>query len=204
MSGSVSSLLGSLDSRGRISPQQQTRVAAFLMSAHGALARYTAFAMMTQLKSDWRSELNGQFYHEIEIVSLLLHATTWVPDFEVLSLAPLWEAAWQVKPASGIADQVQAMTIDLAALGHALHTAIRPAALLPGEIPPEDRFALALRRLEFESGRMVQAQIIFLKDPDLMPLRAAVSAAVESRHTQVRGLWRDLLAGLGVQLTQLG
>jgi hypothetical protein len=76
--------------------------------------------------------------------------------------------------------------------------------LLPGEIPPEDRFALALRRLEFESGRMVQAQIIFLKDPDLMPLRAAVSAAVESRHTQVRGLWRDLLAGLGVQLTQLG
>jgi hypothetical protein len=204
MNASPGVFLGPLDSQRRIPPRQQTRIAAFLMSAHGAMARYIALAMMTQLKSEWRSELNGQFFHEAEIVSLLLHATAWVPDFEVVRLAPSWEAAWQVKPASGIADQVQALTIDLAALGHALHTAIRPAALLPADIPQEDRFALALRRLEFESGRMVQAQIVFLKGADLLPLRAAVSAAVESRHAQVRALWRDVLAGLGIQLTQPG
>jgi hypothetical protein len=204
MSALPGTFLGPLDSQGRIPPQQQTRVAAFLMSAHGALARHLALAMMTQAKAAWRSELNGQFYHETEIVSLLLHATTWVADPELMFLAPSWEAAWQVKPASGIADQLQALTIDLAALGHALHAAIRPAALLPPEMPVPDSFAQALRQLEFESGRQIQAQILFLKSPDLVPLRAAVSAAVEGRHAQVRRLWRDMLAGLYVQVTQPG
>jgi hypothetical protein len=201
MSGVPSAFLGPLDTQGRIPPQQQTRVAAFLMSAHGALARHLALAMVTQSKAAWRAELNGQFHHETEIVSLLLHATAWVADPELLFLTPSWEATWQVRPAPGIADQLQALTIDLAALAHALHAAIRPAALLPPGMPAEDGFASALRRLEFESGRQIQAQIVFLKSPDLLPLRAAVTAAVESRHTQVRQLWRDMLAGLGVHTT---
>jgi hypothetical protein len=198
----MSAFLGPLDSRSRVPPQQQTRVAAFLISAHGALARQLVLALSMQLKTAWRAELNAQLYRETEIVSLLLHSTSWVPDFELLFLAPSWEAEWQIKPASGIADQVQALAVDLAALGHALHTAIRPAALLPPETPAQDGFALALRRLEFESGRLIQAQILFLKGPDVLPLRGAVSAAVESRHAQVRELWRDMLAGLSVHCDQ--
>jgi len=76
---------------------------------------------------------------------------------------------------------------------------IRPAALLPTEAQSLDAFVQALRRIEFESGRLIQAQILFLKSPELASVRDAVSTAVEKRHAIVRKLWRDLLGGLGVQ-----
>ena len=194
----MSTFLGPLDSRSRVPPQQQTRVAAFLISAHGALARHLAIALGTQLRTNWHAELNAQLYRETEIVSLLLHATSWVPDLELLFLAPSWEAAWLIKPASDIADPIQGSIVDLAALGHAVHAAIRPAALLPEDAQPQDAFVQALRRIEFESGRLIQAQILFLKGPDLLPFRDAVSAAVERRHVQVRKLWLEMLAGVAV------
>jgi hypothetical protein len=193
----MSGFLGPLDSRGRVPVQQQTRVAAFLLSAHGALARHFAVALAAQSEAVWQTELNAQFYRETEIISLLFHATSWVPDLQLLFLGPMWEAAWVLEPVPGVADRLRGSIIDLAALGHAVHAAIRPAALLPTEAPPQDAFVQALRRIEFESGRLIQAQIIFLKSAELAPVRHAVKGAVERRHAQVRKLWRDMLATLG-------
>jgi hypothetical protein len=194
----VSPFLGPLDAAGRVPQRQQTRVAAFLMSCHGALARQLAIALAWQTNAAWRTELNTQFHRESEFVSLLLRATSWTPDPELMFLLPQWEAAWLPKPVEGIPERVQAQTIDIAALGHALHGAIRPAALLPESAPVLDPFALALRKIEAESNRLIQAQILFLKNADLLPFRGAVNAAVESRHAQVRGLWDDMLSGIGV------
>lgn len=191
--------LGPLNSVGRVPAEQQTRVAAFLISAHSALARHLASALALQSKEAWRGELNAQFYREAETVSLLLRATCWVPDFELMLLVPSWETAWLITPAPDVPDHMQATIIDLAALGHAIHAAIRPAALLPEGVQPQDAFVRALRMIEFESGRLIQAQIVFLKSPQLFPMRNAVSLAVERRHLQVRTLWRDMLAGIGVQ-----
>jgi hypothetical protein len=173
-------------------------VAAFLMSCHGALARQLAIALAWQNNAAWRTELNTQFHRESEFVSLLLRATSWTLDPELMFLLPQWEAAWLPKPVEGIPERVQALTIDIAALGHALHGAIRPAALLPESAPVLDPFALALRKIEAESNRLIQAQILFLKSADLLPFRDAVNAAVESRHAQVRELWDDMLSGIGV------
>jgi hypothetical protein len=195
----VSRFLGPLDQAGRIPPRQQTRVAAFLTSAHGALARRLAFALPGQMKAGWQTELNAQFYREAETVSLLMRATSWAPDPELLLLAPSWEAAWLPMPMLNVADRTTAFTIDTAALGHAVHAAIRPAALLPDQASPEDPFAMALRRIEFESGRLMQAQILFLKGENLVPFRDAVNAAVEQRHQQVRDLWDTMLKGIGVE-----
>jgi hypothetical protein len=64
----------------------------------------------------------------------------------------------------------------LATLAHAVHASIRPAALLPVEASANDPFVMALRRIEFENGRLLQAQILFLKDPELVPFRDAVSS----------------------------
>ena len=158
------------------------------------MARQLAIALAWQVKANWHTELNAQFYREAEIVSLLLRAAAWEPDPELLFLLPSWEAAWLPRPPAGVADRAQGLTIDIAALGHALHSVIRPAALLPLEAPAQDPFALALRKIEFESGRMMQGQILFLKSSDLLPLRNAVNAAVESRHLQVRRLWDEMLA----------
>jgi hypothetical protein len=197
----MSLFLGPLDSIGRVPPRQQTRVAAFLISAHGALARQLAFALPQQMKAAWQTELNAQLYRETEIVSLMLRATSWVFDPELLMLSASWEAAWLPKPLAGLSDRTLALTIDLAALGHAVHAAIRPAALLPDQASANDPFVMGLRRIEFDNGRTIQAQIIFLKGQDLLPYREAVSAAVESRHAQIGKLWTEMLAGVGLSKT---
>lgn len=198
-STSSSEFLGPLDAIGRIPSRQQTRVASFLISAHGALARQLAFSLPQQMKAAWQTELNAQLYREAEIVSLLVRATSWVVDPALLMLLATWEAAWLPKPLSGFADKVLGLTTDSAALGHAIHAAIRPAALLPEKALTEDPFVMALRRIEFESGRTMQAQILFLKSRELQPFRDAVSAAVEHRHAQVRKLWTEMLATIDVR-----
>lgn len=195
----MSQFLGPLDSTGRIPPHQQTRVASFLMSLHGALGRQLAIALPGQLKAGWQTELNAQLHREVEITSLLLRATTWVPDLTLPWLALSWEMAWLPKSVEGVADGREAFAIDIAALGHAAHGVIRPAALLPVEAQAQDPFVTALRRIEFESGRLIQAQILFLKNDDLKPLRHAVSSAVETRHAQVRTLWTEMLDGIGIR-----
>lgn len=195
----MSAFLGPLDAAGSVPPRQQTRVAAFLISCHGALARQLAIALALQTNAAWQTELNTQLYRESEFVSLLVRATSWTPDPELMFLLPSWEAAWLPKPVDGIPERVQALTIDIAAFGHALHGAIRPAALLPDSAPLQDPFALALRKIELESNRLIQTQILFLKRADLLPFRGAVNTAVESRHAQVRKLWDEMLSGIGVE-----
>jgi len=191
--------LGPLDSSGGVPPLQQTRVAAFLVSAHGALARRLAIGTPLTLKFGWQTELHSQLHRETEIATLMMRATSWVADFELAHLCLSWETAWLPKPVEGVADWSQGVLIDLAALAHAIHAAIRPAALLPVEANAQDPFVLALRRIEFESSRLIQAQILFLKDPEFVAIRGCVNTAVERRHQQVRDLWEAMLKSIGVQ-----
>src|SRR3954465_5582631 len=194
----MSRFLGPLDCVGRVPPQQQTRVAAFLISAHGALARQYALVLPLRIEAAWQTELNAQFYRESEIVSLLQRATAWVPDLALGYMAASWEASWISAPVEGIADRARAPAVGLATLAHAVHAGIRAAALLPTEASATDPFVMALRRIEFESSRLLQAQILFLKGPDLVPSRDAVSAALEKRHAEIRKLWREMLASIGI------
>ena len=195
----MNAFLGPLDKNGRIPAQQQTLVSAFLMSAHGAEARQLAFTLSGSLHYAWELELHSQYCREMEILSLLARATTWVPIPALAFLLWQWETAWLPRPVERTIDREQASLIDLAAFGHALHTVVRPAALLPGGFRQTDTFSLALQRIEFESGRLMQAQILFLKGPELASVREAVAAAVERRHAQVRELWYGMLRGMGIE-----
>ena len=194
----MSKFLGPLDFDGRVPPQQQTRVSAFLISAHGALGRRFALSLPMRLESAWQTELNAQLYNEAEIVSLMMRATSWAPDLALGYLAASWEIAWFPGPTEGLSDHALAAAVDVATLAHAVHAGIRPAALLPVEANANDPFVMALRRVEFESGRLLQAQIMFLKGDSLVPFRDGVSAVLERRHLQVRKLWREMLHSLGI------
>jgi hypothetical protein len=92
------------------------------------------------------------------------------------------------------------MATGLATFAHAVQASVRPAALLPVEANANDPFVMALRRIEFESGRLLQAQILFLKGPELVPFRNTVSAALESRHAEIGKLWAEALEGIGVTI----
>jgi len=194
----MSEFFGPLNSEGRVPPRQQTRVAAFLISAHGALARQFAFALPLKLESAWQTELNAQFYRETELVSLLLRATSWVPDVALGYMAASWETAWFPRPIEGIPDQPLALAVGLATLAHATHAGIRLAALLPVDANTNDPFVMTLRRIEFESSRLLQAQILFLKGESLVPFRDTVNSALERRRTEVRKLWSEALEGVGI------
>lgn len=196
----MSGFLGPLDAEGRLPAHQQTHVGAFLVSAHGALARQHAFALTMALDPVALTELNTQLYREAEIVSLLLRATRWTPVPTLGLLIAAWEAAWLPRPAEGVADQRLALAIGSAALAHAVHAGIRPAALLPAEVAANDPFAMALHRVEFESGRLLQGQILFLKSASVAPYRDNVSALLDRRHAEVRRLWRAMLGAIGVSL----
>src|SRR6516225_14511 len=93
---------------GLVPPRQQTRVAAFLVSAHGALARQFGLALPARFEAAWQTELNAQFYRESEIVSLLMRATTWIPDLALAPMAASWEMAWLPVPIEGIVDRTHA------------------------------------------------------------------------------------------------
>ena len=190
--------LGPLDQDGRIPAHQQTRVAAFLMSAHGAQARRLAAALPGHLRSAGQVELHDQFSREMQILSFIARATSWAPDPMLPFLIWEWEVAWLPRPAEGAADQRQGLLIDLAAFGHALYTGLRPAALLPEAAAPLDPFALAMRHIELESGRLMQPQLLFLRGLELFSVRDAVSAAVDRRHSQIRQLWTSMLHGIDV------
>lgn len=194
----MSGCLGPLDAQGRVPPRQQTRVSAFLISAHGALARQFALVVPLKLDSAWQTELNAQLYSEAEIVSLLMRATDWRVDPALAFMAASWEVAWLPTPVGSMPDHSLALAVDLATLAHALHAGIRPAALLPVTADAHDPFVMALRRIEFESGRLLQAQIMFLKGDTLLPFRSIVSAALERRHAEVRRLWREMLQSMGI------
>jgi hypothetical protein len=198
MNAPMNPFLGPLDENGRIPAYQQTRVSAFLMSAHGALARQLALALPGPLHDGLQVELHAECCRQMEFLSMLARATSWVPDPMLPFLLWQWEAAWWPRPVDCVADWTQARMIDLAAFNHALHAVIRPAALLPETIDPMDPFVQAMRHIEFESGRLMQAQILFLKSPQFVSIRDEVAAAVERRHEQVRELLASMLQGIEV------
>jgi len=191
--------LGPLDNTGRIPAHQQTRVSAFLMSAHGALARQLATLLPASLQNSMQVEMHAQCCRQIEFLSMLSRATAWVPDPMLPMLFWQWEAAWWPRPVDCVADWTQARMIDLAAFNHALHAVIRPAALLPESVDAMDPFVQAMRHIEFESGRLMQAQIIFLKSAQFHHVRDEVAAAVERRHEQMREHLSSMLLGLEVE-----
>jgi hypothetical protein len=126
--------------------RQQTRVAAFLVSCHGAMASQLALALALQTKAAWHTEFEFALYRESEIVSLLLRATLWTPDPELLFLLPSWEAAWLPRPTEGVHRPRAGVCHRHGGLGHAPHAVIRPAALLPESVPLLDPFALPCGR----------------------------------------------------------
>jgi hypothetical protein len=198
----VRATLGPLDAAGRVPAFQQGRVASFLISAHAAEARLLAAALAGPIASaefgPRQIELHDQLSRELGLLSLLVRVTSWLPDPLLMWSLWQWEIAWLPQPVEGIPGFAEGLAIDAAAFGYALHTAVRPATFLPQDIPAMDPFAAALRRIETEGGRIVQAQLRFLKSPELAPMRDAISEAVERRHHQLRRLWAELLSSMDI------
>ena len=111
----MSTFLGPLQS-GRVPPAQQTRVGAFLISLHGALARRLTLGLPATFRYGWQTEWHSQLHRETEIAMLMMRATSWILDLELPALCLGWEMIWVARPVEGIADLSKGSWIDLAAL----------------------------------------------------------------------------------------
>ena len=178
----------------------QTRIALFVGTAKALNAALLAAAGMLPLKSAAYPFMHGQYFRESEFASLLMRVTRWSANpfvyWQASALtAPLWNEWWRVQGAIGAALDPRAAYRGLA-FGHALFARLRLAPVLPMSVDERDPFVVALRRIEQENGRMIQAQIRLLKDmPIDLPL-AEREGLVEEEQTIVDAVFARFLAWL--------
>jgi hypothetical protein len=176
-----------------LSAGQQTRISAFLISCHSAHARRLAALLPISINEHWQSIVHAHYFHEIEVVSLLARTTNWTIDLQLSYLLWQWEMAWQAR--SPIAEAGLPHLVNVAAFGHALHSAVRPA-LLCQEQAPKNAFAGALHSIELGSSRYLQDYILLLRSPALTHARREIEEALENQSRVIRTLWTQMLSHL--------
>jgi hypothetical protein len=111
---------------------------------------------------------HGQYFRELELASMLARVTQWAPSPLVYAeaaaiTAPLW-LAWSRVCLDALPVANARAVYGAIALGHALLARVRLAPVIHEDADPLDPFVVAIRRIEQEGGRMIQAQIRLLKD----------------------------------------
>jgi hypothetical protein len=146
----------------------QTKIALFVGAAkavNGAILG--AIELQPQVTIAYPS-VHGQYFRELEFGVLLARATRWSANWAVHAEGArlaglLWAQWWSIQWPRGPTLDARAAYSALA-LGHALLARVRVAPLIPDNADEMDPFVAALRRIEQEGGRMIQAQIRLLKD----------------------------------------
>lgn len=146
----------------------QTRIALFLGATKNVNAAILAAAELQPQVTVAYPFVHGQYFREMEFASLLARVTHWSPHPTLYAeaaalVAPIWGEWMRLQFAPGPLLDGKAAFGGLA-LGHALLARVRVAPVIDGIADPMDPFVAALRRIEQENGRMIQAQIRLLKD----------------------------------------
>jgi len=160
----------------------QTKIALFVGAAKNANVALLATAEWLPANGIAYPFMHGQYFREAEFASLLARVTRWSPNPQIYSQAlalvrPLWQEWWRIQGTLGTVLDPRAAYRGFA-FGHALLARVRLTPVIPASANELDPFVAAIRRIEQENGRMIQAQIRLLKD---MP----VAIALEERERMV-------------------
>lgn len=178
-------------------PDTQTRISLFATAAKGVNAAFLGTLEMLPGMSVAQEFIHSQYFRELELGSLLGRATTWTTNpvvyAEAQALAmPLWAALWAIQTPPGPLGDDRARLRGLA-LGHAFLARIRLSPLIPAGADELAPFVAALRRIDQENGRQIQAQIRLLKDVPMALAVSAREAMVQEEQTRVDGAFARLL-----------
>ena len=146
----------------------QSRISLFLGAAKSVNAAILGAVELQPKITIVYPFVHGQYFREVEFAALLARVTRWSSNWATYAqgaklATSLWTQWWQIHLPLGPALNPRAAYSALA-LGHALLARVRTAPLIPDNANEMDPFVAALRRIEQESGRMIQAQIRLLKD----------------------------------------
>jgi hypothetical protein len=146
----------------------QTKIALFLGAAKSVNAAILGAVELQPKITIAYPFVHGQYFREVEFAALLARVTRWSSNWATYVegaklTSSLWNQWWQIQLPLGPGHDA-GKAYSALALGHALLARIRTAPLIPDKANEMDPFVAALRRIEQESGRMIQAQIRLLKD----------------------------------------
>ena len=178
----------------------QTRISLFLGAAKSVNAAILGAVEMQPRITIAYPFVHGQYFREVEFAVLLARVTRWSSNWAIYAegtrlTTSLWRQWWQIQWPAGPTLNPRSAYSALA-LGHALLARVRTAPLIPDNANETDPFVAALRRIEQESGRMIQAQIRLLKDADSpLPLDER-ERIIEAKQLEVDEAFRRFLAWL--------
>ncbi len=179
----------------------QTKIALFVGAAKSVNAAILAAAELQPQITVAYPFIHGQYFRELEFASLLARVTRWSANPAVYAdsaplVAPLWREWWRIHVPVGPAFDAGAAYAALA-LGHALLARVRLAPVIAEGADELDPFVVALRRIEQENGRMIQAQIRLLKDATSPLAMAERERLIETEQAAVDGAFSHFLEWLG-------
>jgi hypothetical protein len=183
----------------------QTRISLFVGAAKSVNAAILGAVELQPRITAAYPFVHGQYFRELEFAALLARVTRWSANWTIYMqasqlTAPLW-AQWlqiQLSPRAGLDGRAGYAAL---ALGHALLARIRTAPLIPDGTDEMDPFVAALRRIEQESGRMIQAQIRLLKDGTRQLPLDERERIIQDRQDAVDKAFRDFLEWLASSRT---
>ena len=191
--------LGPLDD-GRVAPRKQTLVAGFVIMARQTDAQLLQGLQLVPFTSAWHEVFHQPCWRELELVQLLMRVTRWQQDpawtVQVLEWQRFWSGQVLAVTMQMLTEGLERAGLATIALGHALHTVVRLAPLLPPGAAADDPFVTALRHVDDEAGRLAEAQVRFLGQRPFGLERAEIEAALAEKHEAVSGLWRKFVEQL--------
>lgn len=151
-----------------MTPVAQSKISLMIMTAKNVNALFLGAVEFLPFVGPEQQLLHAQYFQEMESILLLSKVTRWSPDPRIYVesmpiLAPIWNE-WRLRYSMpGVSAIDPKGFYQGLALGHALLSKIRIAPVIPNELDLADPYALALRRIEQDNGRMIQSQITLLR-----------------------------------------
>lgn len=184
-------------SRNDLGSEQETRISLFIQGVKTANAAILAKIEMQPFSWLPYKSLHSQYYKEMELATLLNKATSWSTNpFVYIEASQLNLKLWQKAEIATYLHGFFApdeIFYNYLALSHAFMSEIRILPILPPTKPLDTPFLSAIKEIEDENGRQIQAQIRLLKGLELPLSQDEKEQIVYHQRMTVQSVFCELL-----------
>lgn len=179
----------------------QTKISLMIMTAKNVNALFLGAVEFMPFVGPEQQLLHAQYFQEMESILLLTKVTRWATNPKIYMealpiMAPIWNE-WRSRfGLSGISALDPKGFYQGLALGHALLSKIRIAPVIPHSIEAADPYAIALRRIEQDNGRMIQSQITLLRSTAPAMPEDERDSLIEEKQELVNDVFNQFLRWL--------
>ncbi len=184
-----------------MTPSAQSKISLMIMTAKNVNALFLGAVEFMPFVGTEQQLLHAQYFQEMESILLLSKVTRWTTDPRIYMesmpiLAPIWNE-WRSRCGlSGISALDPKGFYQGLALGHALLSRIRVVPVIPPDIDATDPYAVALRRIEQDNGRMIQSQIVLLRSTAAAMPEDERDTLIEEKQDLVNEVFSNFLQWL--------